>query len=94
MSYKVDLDFKRNLLRKLQDVSDLTADELDIRVQTLPAKELVALLSTSVQLQSVLEREINEAEASQSETDPNRIVEAKYQNLGVSKSQVVNLLQM
>lgn len=94
MSYKVDLDFKRNLLRKLQDVSDLTVEELDIRVQTLPAKELVALLSTSVQLQSVLEREINEAEATMSETDPNRIVEAKYQNLGVSKSQVVNLLQM
>ena len=94
MTIKVDLEYKRSLLSKLQNVSDLTVDELDLRVQTLPAKELVALLSTSVQLQSVLEREINDAEAALSETDPNRIVEAKYQNLGVSKSQVVNLLQM
>lgn len=86
------IDYKQKLLSKIKNISDGAAEELDIRIQTLPAKELVTLLSNSVQLQSILEREIAEEKAKNQTGSTEQLVENKYENLSVNHSKVQSLL--
>lgn len=88
----MSLGYKKSLLTKLQNISESCADEVYVRIETLPAKELVGLLSSSIQLQSVLEQEIKDAEKRMEEGSEDTIVEAKYEKLGVNRNKIVNLL--
>ena len=87
-----NLGYKTDLLKKLQMISEDTSAELLDRIDNLPAKELVALLSSSIQLQSLLETEIETEKRKLEDASDDRIVDIKYSNLGVDRSKVVNLL--
>ena len=86
------IDYKEKLLSKIKNISDLAADELDLRMQTLPAKELVTLLSSSVQLQTIIEREIAEEKARNQSGSEETVVENKYDKLSINQSKVQSLL--
>lgn len=86
------IDYKEKLLSKIKNISDGAAEELDLRIQTLPAKELVTLLSSSVQLQSIIEREIAEEKAKNQTGSEETIKENKYENLSLNQSKVQSLL--
>ena len=86
------IDYKEKLLSKIKNISDLAADELDRRMESLPAKELVTLLSSSVQLQSIIEKEISDEKSKNQTGSPETLVENKYENLSVNKSKVQSLL--
>lgn len=58
------LSRKEELLARIRQIAEATADEMYERIETLPARELVALLSSSVELQSKLEKEISVEKAS------------------------------
>lgn len=83
---------KEELLTKLRAIADATAEETLLRIETMPAKELVALLSTSTQLASILEKEIRDDEKRVSEDDPNRTIDVKYNSLNINESKVINML--
>jgi len=87
-----NLGYKNDLLKKLQMISEATADEVYARIENIGAKELVALLSSSIQLQSMLENEISIEEKKLDDTDTDRIVDIKMDAYGVNRNKVVSLL--
>jgi hypothetical protein len=87
-----NLGYKQDLLKRLQMISEATADEAYSRLESLPAKELVGLLSSSIQLQSLLEKEIAEEKRKLDDSDTDRIVDVKMDAYGVDRNKVVNLL--
>lgn len=87
-----NLGYKQDLLKKLQTISEETAAETMCRIENLPAKELVSLLSSSIQLQTLLENEIEVEKKKLEAEDTDRIVDVKMDAYGVNRAKVVNLL--
>lgn len=87
-----DLRRKEDLLQKISLIAEATADEMYNRIDTLPARELVALLTSSIELQSKLQEEIKQGKIELNESATERTVEVKYDSLGINKNNILTLL--
>lgn len=87
-----DLRRKEDLLQKISLIAEATAEEMYNRIETLPARELVALLTSSIELQSKLQGEIKQEKIVINEATTERTVDAKYDSLGINKNNILTLL--
>lgn len=91
-SHTNDLRRKEDLLQKISLIAEAAAEETLNRIENLPARELVALLTSSIDLKSKLETELKQDKIDLNEATTERTVDVKYDGLGLNRGNLLTLL--